>query len=242
MAPILHTWAAAGCQSLAGINRDDFTSSLPARGAHRNFAEQGLRSLFTVLKARKMIFANPTRGLPITPVNATVPLDTEAIRNALNSPTPAVALAVAMVAFHAVTSSQLAAMQLTDIRDGRLTLPGRTIPLAGPVTTRLSAYLDHRSKTWPTTLNAHLFINRRTAPRATPVSRNFPWTAAQLKPQALREDRILQEIHATGGDVRRICDLFGLSITAALRYAGTLEHPALTVGRVEGSGTHEAPR
>ncbi|MFI5660892.1 hypothetical protein [Streptomyces sp. NPDC051684] len=38
----------------------------------------------------------------------------------------------------------------------------------------------------------------------TPVSRNFPWIAAQLKPQALREDRILQEIHATGGDVRRM--------------------------------------
>lgn len=229
MAPILHTWAAAGCRSLAEISRNDFISSLPARGAHRNFAEQGFRSLFTVLKARKVVFANPTRGMPITPVNATVPLplDTEAIRNALNSPNPAVALAVALVAFHGVTSPQVAAMQLTDIRDGRLTLPGRTIPLAGPVATRLAAYLDHRRMAWPTTLNAHLFINRKTAPRATSVSRNFPWKAAQLKPQALREDRILQEIHATGGDVRRVCDLFGLSITAALRYASTLEHPDL---------------
>jgi hypothetical protein len=26
-----------------------------------------------------------------------------------------------------------------------------------------------------------------------------------------------QEIHANGGDVRRICDLFGLSIEAAMR-------------------------
>ncbi|MFJ3304999.1 hypothetical protein ACIPSA_18110 [Streptomyces sp. NPDC086549] len=86
----------------------------------------------------------------------------------------------------------------------------------------MAAYLDHRTKTWPTTRDTHLFINRKTAPRTTPASRNFPWIADQLKPQELREDRILQEIHATGGDVRRICDLFGLSITAALRYT---QHP-----------------
>ncbi|WP_256923498.1 hypothetical protein [Streptomyces sp. 13-12-16] len=237
MSPILRTWAEAGYQSLAEVSRKDFVAALPARGAHRNFAEQGFRSLFRVLRARKMIFIDPTRGLSITPVSVTVPLplDSEAIRKALNSPDPAVALAVALVAFHAVTSPQLAAMQLTDIRDGRLALQDRTIPLAGPVLARLSAYLDHRSKTWPATLNAHLFINRKTAPRTTPVSRNFPWIAAQLKPQALREDRILQEIHATGGDVRRICDLFGLSITAALRYANTLEHPDLANGPIDNS-------
>lgn len=146
------------------------------------------------------------------------------------------ALAVALVAFHAVTSLQLAAMQLTGIRDGRLTLQGCRLPLAGPVLTRLAAYLDHRAKTWPVTGNTHLFINRRTAPRTTPVSRNLPWIAAQLKPQALREDRILQEIHTIGGDVRRICDLFGLSITAALRYANTLEHPDLA------DGSNDIPR
>ncbi|MFJ7769456.1 hypothetical protein ACIQ1J_13880 [Streptomyces sp. NPDC097107] len=189
-----------------------------------------------------MIFTDPTRGLPITPTNATVPhpLDSDAIRRALNSSDPAVALAVALVAFHAVTSPQLAGMQLTDIRDARLTLPDRTIPLAGPVLTRLTAYLDHRATTWPATLNAHLFINRRTAPRTTSVGRNFPWIAAQLKPQALREDRILQEIHATGGDVRRICDLFGISITAALRYTNTLEHPDRAGGSADTVGTHGA--
>ncbi|MFE7382109.1 hypothetical protein ACFU9F_17255 [Streptomyces zhihengii] len=189
-----------------------------------------------------MVFVDPTRGLPITPVNATVPLplDIEAIRSALNSQDPAVALAVALVAFHAVTSPQRAAMQQTDIRDGRLTLQDRTFPLAGPVLTRLAAYLDYRAKTWPATRNTHLFINRKTAPRTTPVSRNFPWIASQLKPQALREDRILQEIHATGGDVRRICDLFGLSITAALRYANTLEHPDLAGRPSEDPTVHDA--
>ncbi|MFD8381345.1 hypothetical protein ACFV2X_22825 [Streptomyces sp. NPDC059679] len=135
-------------------------------------------------------------------------------------------MAGALVGFHGVASPQLAALQLTDVRDGRLYLQDRRFPLAGPVLTRLVTYLGHRTKTWPTTRSTHLFTNRKAAPRTTPVSRNFPWVAALLKPQALREDRILREIHATGGDVRRICDLFGLSITAALRYANTLEHPS----------------
>lgn len=47
--------------------------------------------------------------------------------------------------------------------------------------------------------------------------------------RALREDRILHEIHATGGDVRRNCDLFGLSVEGATRYLKTVEHPDLTL-------------
>ncbi|MFB6557422.1 hypothetical protein ACFCYH_00685 [Streptomyces sp. NPDC056400] len=237
MAPILRAWAEEGRQSLAEISREDYTSALPDRGAHRHFAEQGFRSLFTILKGRKQIFANPTRGIPLTPVAGTIPLplDTEAIRGALNSPDAACALAVAMVAFHALTGPQLASLQLTDIKDGRLNLGDRSLPLAGPVLTRLTAYLDHRARTWPASINPHLFVNRKSAPRTVPVSRNFPWVKAKLKPQALREDRILQEIHATGGDVRRICDLFGLSIEAALRYTNTVEHSDLTERGVSGS-------
>ncbi len=157
-----------------------------------------------------------------------LPLDTEAIRQALHSPNPAIALAVALVAFHALTSKQLQQLKLTDIIDGRLTLDGRMIPLAGPARVRLSAWLDHRAATWPGSINPHLFVSFKSAPRLTPVGRQFPWTNTDLKPQALREDRILQEIHATGGDIRRICDLFGITVQTALRYANTLGHPDLT--------------
>jgi hypothetical protein len=131
--PILQAWAAAGYESLAEITPEDVRAALPESGSRRNFAEYGLRSLFTVLKARKLIFINPTRGMKITPVNKTVPLplDTEAIRQALNSPDPAIALAVALVAFHALTGKQLTELALTDIVDGRLVLNGRTFPLAG---------------------------------------------------------------------------------------------------------------
>lgn len=45
-----------------------------------------------------------------------------------------------------------------------------------------------------------------------------------LRPQMLREDRILDEVRATGGDVRRICEPFGLSVEGAMRYTTTIDH------------------
>jgi hypothetical protein len=225
-APILRIWAAQGHDSLASIEPDDITTVLPAPGPRRHLADQGVRSIFGVLKARKHVFVDPTRALPHTTTNTTIPmpLDAEAIRAALNSPNPAAALAVALVAFHALTSRQIRALALTDIVDGRLTLAGRVVPLAAPVLPRLTAWLDHRARTWPGTANQHLLINRRTAPRLTQVSRPFPWRQVDLAPQTLREDRILDEIRATGGDIRRVCELFGLSVEAATRYGAALDH------------------
>lgn len=237
MAPLWHTWAQQRNESFAEITTDEVTRSLPAKGTNRVFAEQGLRSLFTVLKARRRVFADPTRGLSFTRSNTTVPLpvDTQKIRDLLNSPDSAAALAVALVAFHAVTGPQLQALALTDIVDGRLTLGQRTIPLAGPVTSRLRAYLDHRTRTWPDTINPHLFISRKTAGRTRPVGRQFPFHSLDISANALRDDRILQEIYATGGDVRRLCDFFGLSIESALRYRSALDHPEPDTGRETGA-------
>jgi hypothetical protein len=240
--PIIQTWADAGHQSLAEITTEQVRDALPTSGARRNWAEFGLRSLFKVLKARKLIFTNPTRGMLLTPVNTTVPLplDSGAIRRALDCPDPAIALAVALVAFHALTSQQLSLLQLTDIVDGRLALEGRDIPLAGPVRVRLSAWLDHRNRTWPHSINPHLFVGRKSAPRLVAIGKQFPWSSTDLRPQALREDRILQEIHATGGDIRQICDLFGLSVNGAMRYALTIAHPDLEHEHVSVPRTHDS--
>jgi len=206
IAPIIEAWADAGHQPLAEITPAQVRAARPPTGSRRNWAEYGLRSLFKVLKARKLIFANPTRGMPITAVNATapLPLDTAAVRQALDSADPAIALAVALVAFHALTAQQLAGLQLTDIVDGRLHLDGRDIPLAGPVRVRLGAWLDHRNRTWPASINPHLFVGRVSAPRLVPVGKQFRWRGTGLRPQALREDRILAEIHATDVDVRPV--------------------------------------
>jgi len=230
IAPIVQAWAEAGHQSLAEITTEQVRQALPATGTRRHFAALGLRSLYKALTARRLVFTDPTRGIPATSPATTVPLpqETATIRQALNSPNPAVAMAVALAAFHALTVKQIQLLRLTDIVDGRILIDGRSIPLAAPVRTRLTAWLDHRARTWPGTPNPHLLINRKTAPRLTPVSRAYPWRYIPLTAQELREDRILNEIHAADGDVRRICDLFGLSVEGATRYLDTVEHHDLT--------------
>jgi hypothetical protein len=64
-----------------------------------------------------------------------------------------------------------------------------------------------------------------TANHTRPVQ--IEWLAHRLglSTQALREDRILHEVHATGGDIRRLCDLFGLSIGGAERYLTIIDPP-----------------
>ncbi|WP_406391105.1 hypothetical protein OG806_35555 [Streptomyces sp. NBC_00882] len=240
MAPIWRAWAQQGHDSFAEITAEDVTRALPAKGSNRIFAEQGLRSLFTVLKAHRQVFTNPMRGMKATRPNVTVPLplDTQKIRDALNSPDPACALAVALVAFHALNGRELQKLELTDIVDGRLRLGPRIIPLAAPVKTRLAAYLDHRARKWPQTINPHLFVSNKTQARTKPVSKQFPWRMLNITAQSLRDDRILQEIYATGGDVRRLCDFFDIGIDAALRYRSILDDPTPSATTARDSGTH----
>lgn len=64
-------------------------------------------------------------------------------------------------------------------------------------------------------------------PRLGAPGETFPWSKAGINSQSLRAHRILAEIRpTTGGDVRRICDLFGIGIEAAMRNATRLGHPA----------------
>lgn len=232
IAPVVQTWIEAGHHSFAEIGPDETLHALdqlPTDTSRRHHAENGLKSLFKILKGRRLVFTNPMKNIPTSPVagNIPLPLDPAQVRAELNSADPAVALAVALVGFHALSGQQLRGLRLTDIVDGRLKLRGRDIPLAAPVLTRLAAWLDYRTRTWPACANPHLLVSRRTAPRLVPVGVNFPWIKSTVRPRALRQDRILHEIHATGGDVRRICDLFGLSVSGATRYLETVEHPDL---------------
>jgi len=117
----------------------------------------------------------------------------------------------------------------TDIRDRRLHLDRRAIPLAEPVRRRVAAWLDHRIHRWPTSTNPHLFIHFRSAGHDEPVGprRVFLTLALPGGVQALRQDRILHEAIATSGDPRRLCDLFGLSIQHATRYTDAIAEPTL---------------
>jgi integrase len=229
--PTLRAWAAAGHASLREISRAQVLDALPAAGNPRATTGQGLKSIFRVLKARKVLFADPTVRVKTGYAEARQPLpvDLDAVRAALHSASSAQAAVVALIAFHGLRSGQLRRLRLTDLRDGRLHVDGRVIVLAEPVRIRLAAWLDQRTRRWPQTPNPFLFVHYRSAARSEPVG--LRWIrltiGAGLTATAIREDRILNEAHATGGDARRLADLFGLSIQATTRYTATVDHPDL---------------
>lgn len=188
--PIICRWAGDGHESLGEITRDDVLAALAA-APRRSATLSLLRSLFRYLKARKLIFLNPTarlRGDPVQPTQP-LPVDLDAISDALHSPDPARAALAGLFAFHALRTGQARQLLLTE-----------------------------RSRRWPSTINPHLFITGRTAVRTTPVCSVWISDKLGVLPQKIREDRILNEAIATDGDVRRLSDLFGISVMTAQRY------------------------
>lgn len=227
--PTLRSWAAQGIQSLREIERDDVIAVLPASGNDRYTLGAGLRSIFKVLKAHKAVFLDPTARLQLGAPEHRQPLpaDMELLRQGLTSPDPTRAAMTALLAFHGLSSGELRSLQINDIRDGRIHLHGRNILLAEPARIRLRAYLDYRHRRWPNTANPHLFIHYRTALTTKAVGTRWPGLVLGTAARDIRTDRILDEVRATGGDLRRICALFGLSVKGATRYTATLEHPDL---------------
>lgn len=229
--PALRAWAAIGHTSLREISREDVLNALPPGGSERPRVGQGLKSIFHLLKARKIIFVDPIARIQTGEHQPRIPLplDAHLIATRLRSDNPETAVVVALIAFHGLRLQQLQRLRLTDTCDGRLSIEGRVILLADPVRDRLAAYLTYRNNRWPESLNTHLFINSRSWRNDDSPSRR--WFRLAIGPgmtaRQLREDRILNEADATGGEIRALADLFGLSINASTRYASTLEHSDL---------------
>jgi hypothetical protein len=222
--PTLQLWA-NNHTSLREIGRDDVKDILAPQGLRRATVLIALRSIFKVLKGRKLVFINPCSRLS-APQERTVPaaVDLTKLRADLNSDNPATAAIAALLAFHAVRLWQIRVLLLTDHHDGRLHIGDQVVILAEPVRRRLAAYLDYRARTWPTTVNPHLFIHRRSWSHDRPAT---PWwirNQLSVSGQSIRQDRILDEAHATSGDLRMICELFGLSAETAMRYVSTVNN------------------
>jgi integrase len=217
-------WA-AGHQSLREIGRDDVLAVLPPSGMPRACMRQGLRSIFSILKGRKLVFVNPAARIsaPQPTRQAPAAVDLEALHAALDSANVAQALLAALLAFHAVRIYQLCTLRLTDLRDGRLRVGDQVIPLAGPVRQRLARYLDSRQQIWPNSVNPYLFLHARNASAARHVTPQWVRKQLGMSGQRIRLDRIFDEAQATGGDLRALCDLFGLSIAGAYRYTSVLD-------------------
>jgi hypothetical protein len=222
--PALRSWATSH-NSLREISRDDLHAVLPPSGRPRASMLIALRSIFRILKGRQLVFVNPTARLSVPTPDKPAPaaVDLTALRSLLDSDDPARAALAALLAFHAIRVRQLCQLNLTDLHEGRLHIGDQTVLLADPVRERVAAYLNHRARRWPNTANPHLFVNDQGHNRTRPVS---PWWIRRrlgMSGQAIRQDRILDEAHATRGDVRRVCDLFGLSIAGAYRYTATVD-------------------
>jgi integrase len=228
--PTLRTWAHEGHQSLREISREQIITALPPGGNPRATLGRALRSIFATLKAHKVVFLNPTARIDVGSFTRHIPLpaDPARLQAALNSTDPTAAALAALTAFHGLRPVELRELQLSDVRDGRLHLTRRALPLAQPVRTRLAAYLDYRNHRWPGTINPHFFISYLTAGTLQPTTSGWVNKLLGMSAQAIRQGRIVDETQATAGDLRRICDFFGVTMATAVHYASVLNHPALT--------------
>jgi hypothetical protein len=178
---------------LREIGRDDVLAVLPDDPMGRYTTVQGLRSIFRILKGRKLVFVNPTTRIhaPSPDFPGPAPVELDKLRQDLNSDAPATAALARLLAFHAVRVQQLCNLLLTDVHDGRLHHGDQIIPLAPPVRRRLTAYLDYRQHTWPTAINPHLFIHARSWDTTRPVTSWWIRHQLGLCGQRIRFDRIL---------------------------------------------------
>jgi hypothetical protein len=233
--PSIRDWAHR-CDSLREISREDVHDALPASGAPRVLMLTGFRSIFGILKARGLIFVNPTGWMHAHHPDYSIPpaVDLKALRAALDSDNTACAAVAALLAFHAIRACQLRTIRLTDLHDGRLHLGQQTIPLAKPVRDRIAAWLDYRHQRWPNSPNPHLFISYKSATRTHPVSPAWTYQQLGMAPQTIRQDRILDEAFATRGDMRQVIDLFGLSAAGAHRYTTIVNRAEPTADHSDG--------
>lgn len=221
------TEVAAHYDSLRQITPDDVTKWLD-RCTRPSDALSALRDLFRVLKAHRLIFANPTtrihRSRPNLPTpNPLTPQALQQIGRAAEHD-PELRVLVALIGVHALWPRQIRHLLLTDVD-----LPNRRLHLAhtdraiDPFTaTAITDYLTHRRQRWPRTRNPHLLVSSVSANDDTPVSPLWPATRFQnlpTTPGQLRQDRILEEALATGADPLHLTAMFGFTAETALRYA-----------------------
>jgi hypothetical protein len=235
--------------TLRQVTRDDITRWLATRpGRSRPQDASTLRSLFSTLKAERLIFANPVRGIRVGRRNPSVPVPLPAhlltaTANAAGHD-PALRAVVALAGVHALLPGQIRHLRIDqiDLPGLRLDPEGLDRPLDEFTATAISGYLDFRDSRWPATASPYLLVTRKTAHTSEPVSsfwmnrlfRDLPVTAEQL-----RDDRIVEEALAGRADPLHLSAVFGFGPRTGLRYAqaaGTAAEPAGPQRLPEGSG------
>jgi hypothetical protein len=214
---------------LRQVTRDDIARWLASRpGRSRPQDASTLRSLFGTLKAERLIFANPARGIRVGRRNPSVPVPLPAhlltaIADAAGND-PALRAVVALVGVHALLPGQIRHLRTDqiDLPALRLDPEGIDRPLDEFTADAIRRYLDFRDTRWPATASPYLLVTRKTAHTGEPVSRfwmnrlfrNLPVTTEQL-----RDDRIVEEALAGRADPLHLAAVFGFGPRTGLRYA-----------------------
>ncbi|WP_164496160.1 hypothetical protein [Streptomyces sp. ADI95-16] len=216
--------------TLRQATRDDITSWLADR-PYRAYDASALRSLFSTLKAERLIFANPMRGIKGGKVAIKIPasLTADEVKSvaiaALQN--PALRVVVALSGIHALPARQIRAMMLdqVDLPGRRLDPQGLHRPLDDYTSVAISDYVAYRHRRWPNSTNPHLLISRNTATTMTAVGTFWMNKLVKDLPvgvDRLRQDRILEEALANGADPLHLAHVFSLSAKASLRYTSAV--------------------
>jgi hypothetical protein len=226
----LAAWSARN-QSLRQVTGTDVTAALaPLTGPTRLLRLAAMRSLFGTLKARRVLFADPTAGLLGRHVAPTPALGLDpAVRAGLLArlKRPDQRLVVLLAGVHALRSAQICTLTLdaVDLAGGTLLVDRAARRLDGLTREQARAWLQLRHQRWPASANPHLLVNQSTAGGVKPVKRSHVHAVFQqlgTTAHQLRVDRLLAEVHTSGGDPLTLTRLFGLSDPTAIRYCAEL--------------------
>jgi len=225
-APALADWSAR-YQSLRQVTTKDVAAQLePLAGPTRKLTLVVLRSLFRTLKARRLIFTNPTAGLTAPGAPPLLGLGLDPARRAgllgrLDRPDQQ--LIVLLAGVHALRPHQIRVLALEDIDPGTgiLRVAGRPRRLDSLTGQALRGWLELRRVRWPASANPYLLVNQSTAGGLTPVTRGYVQAVFQqlgVTAEDLRVDRLLAEVEATGADPLKLTEFFSITDTTAIRY------------------------
>jgi integrase len=228
--PVLIEWDRNG-HALREITGDEIHSVL---ARHTGTAAQSLRTalrcIFRELKQERVVFRDPTRGIVLPAIrNLPTPVPSERLRGLIDRIDGARGqLIAALVAVHALHTSEIRTLALADLDTARGTLTIRratrqhTVYLEGFSHRLALDWVRFRHRRWPMTTNPHLFLTDHSAhalgdpPIAQPTITTV-FRPLGLQPHQLRQDRILNEASATADPIH-LMRLFGISAGTAMRY------------------------
>jgi integrase len=224
--PALADWSAR-YPSLRQVTNDDVTAQLePLAGPTHRLVLTVMRSLFGALKTQRVSFTNPTAGLelhrePLPPALALDPARRAGLLGQLHRLDGR--LVVLLAGVHALRPHQIRLLTVDDVdlAAGTLLIEGRSRRLDALTLEALRTWLELRRARWPASANPYLLVNQSTAGGLAPVTRGYVqevFGRLGLTAQDLRIDRLLAEVHATGGDPLTLTRLFGIADTTAIRY------------------------